>query len=398
MTRPRNNNNNQENTNKNTGRIDPLQIAVGLLDGAVGPILDNTDVRIGPDGIKVEVNEQTGQTGQTGLVRDTSEDCPGGGGSGNVGVRSGLGSCDCWEVGTDYPGGDLRTVANPRQVSSVSECQSACRDTPGCQHFSYRRKRGRPGRTNCWLKSSNSRQRSNSGRISGPKSCDISIEIAPVDPKPSSGCVTVGGGTTGAACVFPFLYKNKKHTSCTLVDADDGIPWCSTLTDSDGVHVGGQGKWGHCPDSCEADVDVNVVGSASNTELNKVPWIKNGALPSLPTGVLGAAAGVSQNDVKNKFFSLGLDQPNTQHQACPAIGNSQGHCRHFHHCLLPAFFNFFTFLSNICIIQGSFIGVCCPDTAATTQATTVVTTPTTVVTTPTTATTPVAPTRGKCGV
>jgi len=63
--------------------------------------------------------------------------------------------------------------------------------------------------------------------------------------------------------VFPFLYKNKTHTSCTLVDADDGIPWCSTLTDSDGVHLGGQGKWGHCPDSCEADVQVSELSLES---------------------------------------------------------------------------------------------------------------------------------------
>ena len=246
---PARNNNNQQNTNKNQ-RVDPLQVAGNLF----GQILDNTEVRIGPDGVKLEVNDQSGQ------AADTSEDCDGGG-TGQVGVRAGLGGsggCDCWEVGTDYPGGDLRRVTNPRQVSSVSECQALCRNTSGCQYFSYARKRGRQGTTNCWLKNSISRRRSNTGRISGPVKCGVDIEIAPVDPIPSKGCVTVSGGTTGVACVFPFIFKDKKHNSCTLVDADDGIPWCSTLTDSDGVHLGGQGKWGHCPDSCEADVREQV--------------------------------------------------------------------------------------------------------------------------------------------
>ena len=213
--------------------------------------------------------------------------------------------------------------------------------------------------------------------------------------RPSSHCTTGSGADSGAKCVFPFIYKSKQYRGCILVDADDGKPWCSTLTDSSGQHVGGQGKWGHCPDSCQADVDVNVVGSASNSEINKIPWIKNGNLPSIPTGVLGAAAGVSQNDVKNKFFSLGLNQPNTAFQTCSAVGNSNGRCRHLHHCVLPAFFNFFTFLSNICIIQGRFIGVCCPESSATTPTTP--TTPSTTPTTPTTAvtpTTPVAPSRG----
>ena len=343
----------------------------------MGQFLNNTDVKIGPDGIRIQ--QANGQTGSVD-TGDSSEEC----GQGRVGVRSGAGSaCDCWEVGTDYPGGDLNTRNNPALVDSVTECQTLCQKTSGCNYFSYKRKRGRAGKTNCWLKSSVQRKSSSGGRISGAKSC-INIDIQ----QPPASCVTVGGASTGSPCVLPFIYKDKKHTSCTLVDADDGKPWCSTLTDDSGNHVGGQGKWGHCPDSCQADVDVNVVGSASNSEINKIPWIKNGNLPSIPTGVLGAAAGVSQNDVKNKFFSLGLNQPNTAFQTCSAVGNSNGRCRHLHHCVLPAFFNFFTFLSNICIIQGRFIGVCCPESSATTP-----TTPTTPTTT-TTTTTPVAPSRG----
>ena len=52
MTVPRNNNN-QENTNN------PFQAAGSLFGGALEEILANTDVRIGPDGIKVEVNQDS---------------------------------------------------------------------------------------------------------------------------------------------------------------------------------------------------------------------------------------------------------------------------------------------------------------------------------------------------
>merc|ERR1711953_402204 len=53
VTVPRNNNN-QENTNANN----PLQAAGSLFGGALEEILANTDVRIGPDGIK-EVNQES---------------------------------------------------------------------------------------------------------------------------------------------------------------------------------------------------------------------------------------------------------------------------------------------------------------------------------------------------
>ena len=47
--------------------------------------------------------------------------------------------------------------------------------------------------------------------------------------------------------------QDVRYTKCILVDADDGIPWCSTKTDPNGQHIGGQGQWGHCPDSCPVE-------------------------------------------------------------------------------------------------------------------------------------------------
>ena len=104
-------------------------------------------------------------------------------------------------------------------------------------------------------------------------------------PSPSPSCRTIGGGDIGASCIFPFTYKDITYTGCIFVDADDRKPWCSTLTDSEGQHVGGQGKWGHCPPTCSVDgagqpssatpaPTVQVEGSQSqlNNVKDVLPW------------------------------------------------------------------------------------------------------------------------------
>ena len=43
------------------------------------------------------------------------------------------------------------------------------------------------------------------------------------------------------------MFDSMTYTECTTHGADNGKAWCSTLTDRNGNHVGGQGNWGHCP-------------------------------------------------------------------------------------------------------------------------------------------------------
>ena len=65
-------------------------------------------------------------------------------------------------------------------------------------------------------------------------------------------CKTVGGADTGKSCVFPFITSDGvTRTMCTTIGNPN--PWCSTLTDENGTHVGGQGKWGHCTPQCHGD-------------------------------------------------------------------------------------------------------------------------------------------------
>jgi len=221
-------------------------------------------------------------------------------------------------------------------------------------------------------------------------------------------CKTVSGADPGQKCALPFTYKGIKYTtSCTLVDADDGKAWCSTLTDSSGDHVGGKGKWGHCSDNCvpnskTGDETTLVVegGDINSSGLSQLPWFPTDGKLSIP----------GQTD--KRFLSLGLNQPNNAYGTCRSSIAGTGSCRHLHHCLKKEFFNFFTFISNVCIINGRYIGVCCPDgsspliststtrpTDSTTQSTSTTTSTTTTTTRPTAAPTTTKSTINKrnCG-
>ncbi|XP_068100064.1 complement factor H-like isoform X2 [Hyperolius riggenbachi] len=54
--------------------------------------------------------------------------------------------------------------------------------------------------------------------------------------------LTTGGNADGAPCVFPFMYGNNQHYSCTRDGQNDGKLWCATTSDYK------DGKWGFCPE------------------------------------------------------------------------------------------------------------------------------------------------------
>ena len=57
---------------------------------------------------------------------------------------------------------------------------------------------------------------------------------------------TTGGNANGAACVFPFRYKNIVHHECTYENHPgfDNKKWCCTNSDCDASFV-----WGDCPET-----------------------------------------------------------------------------------------------------------------------------------------------------
>ena len=50
--------------------------------------------------------------------------------------------------------------------------------------------------------------------------------------------------------MFPFRYNGVSYNTCTLQEADDNKPWCSTLVDDNNNHVPGGGHYGNCGRKC----------------------------------------------------------------------------------------------------------------------------------------------------
>ena len=46
------------------------------------------------------------------------------------------------------------------------------------------------------------------------------------------------------------------YKKCTLVEADDNKPWCSTRVDKDGNHVSGGNHYGNCGPECPGMPDT----------------------------------------------------------------------------------------------------------------------------------------------
>ena len=77
----------------------------------MGQALNNTDVQVGiGQGGNLQVAVVPNQTNNNNAGGEETCDSD---------------DCDCWEVGQDYAGGDLRVRNNPRRVSSAQRCQQA---------------------------------------------------------------------------------------------------------------------------------------------------------------------------------------------------------------------------------------------------------------------------------
>merc|ERR1719461_393917 len=87
---------------------------------------------------------------------------------------------------------------------------------------------------------------------------------------PSSSCVVSSGPATGQTCVFPFTFNGVTHNTCAdwiYGGQPAGTRWCSTMVDSAGVHVNGQGHYGFCPSTCPGvqPQSINLLTRSSNT-------------------------------------------------------------------------------------------------------------------------------------
>ena len=86
----------------------------------------------------------------------------------------------------------------------------------------------------------------------------------PVDSNPQVPggiCLTVGGGKVGANCAFPFLFRGTFYRGCTRTGDPKNRLWCSTRTDSQGVHISGRREWGYCNSDCAIDQSKGNISS-----------------------------------------------------------------------------------------------------------------------------------------
>jgi len=78
------------------------------------------------------------------------------------------------------------------------------------------------------------------------------VNIFLAQPGHSEYCMASGGPGKGLPCIFPFKYNDVEYNVCTNANkhVTNNKPWCSTLVDGEGNHIGGKGAWGNCDESC----------------------------------------------------------------------------------------------------------------------------------------------------
>ena len=92
----------------------------------------------------------------------------------------------------------------------------------------------------------------------------------------SSSVSTLASTGSCGDCMFPFIFGDRIHESCTTFDGDTQ-PWCSTKVDS---NVSGGGHWEYCTDSSCPGTSVSTTQQMSVNPLNapgsccKFPYIK----------------------------------------------------------------------------------------------------------------------------
>ena len=73
----------------------------------------------------------------------------------------------------------------------------------------------------------------------------------------------MSGASPNTPCVNSFKYRDITYNTCTLKNAPEGKPWCSTKVDESGGHIGREGNWGNCGSDCPMPGDTVDVSSGN---------------------------------------------------------------------------------------------------------------------------------------
>lgn len=149
---------------------------------------------------------------------------------------------------------------------------------------------------------------------------------------------------------------------------------------SDVIHDSSEGFEFNQRNLVENESDaLNLSENDSKAEVSKTPVNKNFA-SSLQENKLSDNDNFDSimNAEDKNLFRMGINQmfeanfdsfvfnpsadPLEKFQECKTPKNESGSCRYVQHCMLPSILNSIQhFMENVCIIQGRFIGVCCPE-------------------------------------
>ncbi|CAF2743281.1 unnamed protein product [Lepeophtheirus salmonis] len=93
----------------------------------------------------------------------------------------------------------------------------------------------------------------------------------------------------GIRCMFPFIYKGQRYSSCTNVDSRNGRFWCPIFLNRDGVFPERSLHFGYCRRNClrqkRPDQILTPTSFATTVDINSITDMKiatNGRTPPPP--------------------------------------------------------------------------------------------------------------------
>lgn len=110
----------------------------------------------------------------------------------------------------------------------------------------------------------------------------------------------------------------------------------------------------------EDSLETDIAEMGSNASLNLIDSNEN----SPDAGQSNIVSNESNFEVlgERSFIFNPMAEPQEQFQNCTTPRNETGSCKYLQHCLFPTIVSSVSqFLDYVCVIEGRFIGVCCPN-------------------------------------
>ncbi|XP_049958761.1 uncharacterized protein LOC126475170 [Schistocerca serialis cubense] len=95
------------------------------------------------------------------------------------------------------------------------------------------------------------------------------------------------------------------------------------------------------------------VGQPKTLNISEITWLGGVSNSSHVTLEVNGTA---------ETYELAFNKTESQLEECATPGGGPGQCRHLANCVLPNFTGSLDdFLPYLCVVDGSYVGACCPD-------------------------------------